>query len=165
MKILLTILLLLNFGISNSQSFIHGIINCSNHHANEKLRFAVGKDILDNNFKFEKSETIIEVYNENKDKLERLTLYEFNKSDYPATQLWLNYKVIDENLILTELSFLFNLNCSTPWNLIDTKEIIKPYLKVLQNKTKIDLKKALKIGKANGLNKIYYWDIDYKKRN
>ena len=124
MKILLTILLLLNFGVSNSQSFIDGIINCSNHWANEKLRFTVGKDILDNNFKFEKSETSIEVYNENEDKLERLTLNEFKKSDYPATQLWLNYKVMDESLILTELSFPFNLNCTTPWDLMDTKEII-----------------------------------------
>ena len=61
MKILLTILLLLNFGVSNSQNFIDGIINCSKHWANEKLRFSAEKDILDNNFKFEKSETLIEI--------------------------------------------------------------------------------------------------------
>jgi hypothetical protein len=164
MKILTTILLLLNFGVSNSQSFIDGIINCSNHSANEKLRFVVEKHILDNNFKFEKSKTSIEVYNENEGKLERLTLDEFNKSDYPATQIWLNYKVMDDNLILTELSFPFNLNCTTPWNKKDTQEILKPYLKVLHNKTKIDLKEALEIGNQNGLKEIYFWDIDYEKR-
>jgi hypothetical protein len=164
MKILLIILLLLNFGVSNSQNFIDGIINCATHWANEKLRFSVEKDILENNFKLEKSETIIEVYNKNVDKLERLTLEEFYKSEFPATQLWLNYKILDEGLILTELSFPFNLNCSTPWNLKDTEEILEPYLKVLQNKTKIDLEKALEIGTKNGLNEICYWDIDYEKR-
>ena len=164
MKLLLTILLLLNFGVSNSQNFIDGIINCSKHWANEKLRFSVGQDILDNNFKFEKSGTVIEVYNENKEKLERLTLEEFNKSDFPATQLWLNYKVMDENLTLKELFFPFNLNCTTPWSSKSTQEILEPYLKVLQNKTKIDLQKALEIGNENGLNDIYYWDIDYEKR-
>ncbi|WP_299224223.1 hypothetical protein [uncultured Aquimarina sp.] len=164
MKILLTILLILNFGVSHSQNFIDGIINCSKHWANEKLRFVVEKDILYNNFKFEKSETLIEVYNESEDKLERLTLDEFNKSDFPATQLWLKYKVIEENLILKELLFPFNLNCTTPWNSKDTQEILEPYLKVLQNKTKIDLKKALEIGNENGLNEIYFWDIDYEKR-
>ncbi|WP_159949977.1 hypothetical protein [Polaribacter septentrionalilitoris] len=164
MKILLTILLVLNFGVSNSQNFIDGIIYCAEHSANEKLRFAIGEQILDNNFKFEKSETLIEVYNENEDRLERLTLDEFNKSNFPATQLWLNYKVMDENLILTELGFPFNLNCTTPWNKKEIQEILEPYLKVLQNKTKIDLKKALEIGNENGLNEIYYWDIDYEKR-
>jgi len=132
--------------------------------ADEKLRFVIGNQILDNNLKFEKSKTLIEVYNKNEDKLERQTLEEFRKSDYPATQLWLNYKVLDENLVLTELSFPFNLNCTTPWNLKDTQEILEPYLKVLQNKTKIDLKKALEIGNKNGLNEIYFWDIDYEKR-
>ena len=164
MKLLLTILLLLNFEVSNSQNFIDGIINCSKHWSNEKLRLSVEKDILDNNFKFEKSGTLIEVYNENEDKLQRLTLDEFNKSDFPATQLWLNYKVMDENLILTELLFPFNLNCTTPWSSKDTQEILEPYLKVLQYKTKIDLKKALEIGNKNGLNDIYSWDIDYEKR-
>jgi hypothetical protein len=164
MKFLLTILLILNFGVSNSQNFIDGIIKCSKHWANEKLRLVVEKEILDNNFKFEKSKTLIEVYNENEDKLERLTLNEFNKSDFPATQLWLNYKVMDENQILTELGFPFNLNCTTPWNKKDIQEILEPYLKVLQNKTKIDLKKALEIGYENGLREICYWDIDYEKR-
>ena len=164
MKLLTTILLLLSFGVSYPQSFIDGIIYCSEYRVNEQLRFSVEKDILENNFKFEKSQTIIEVYNENKDSLERLTLDKFNKSDFPATQLWLSYKVSYKNLILTEIQFPFNLNCTTPWGLKDTQEILKPYLKVLENKTKIDLIKALEIGKENGLNDIYYWDIDYEKR-
>ncbi len=163
MKILLTILLLLNFGVSNSQNFIDGIIDCSNHWAIEQLRFLAGKQILDSNIHFEKTKTIIEVYNENQDKLEQLTLDEFRESDYPATQLWLSYRISDENLILTELLFPFNLNCTTPWNAGKTQEIIEPYLKVLQNKAKINLKKAFTIAEQNGMVNINNWDIDYEK--
>ncbi|WP_405207208.1 PepSY domain-containing protein [Aquimarina sp. LLG6339-5] len=153
----------LNFAICNSQSFINKIVSCAKHNADEKLRFAVGKQISDSNFQFIKSKTIIEVYNQTKDKLKRLTLDEFEKSEYPATQLWINYKVIDEKLVLTELSFPFNLNCTTPWSLNDTKEIIEPYLKVLQNKTKVDLEKAIEIAQENGLRNINEWDINYEK--
>jgi hypothetical protein len=55
MKILLTILLLFNFGVSNSQNFIDGIISCAEHRVNEKLKFIVDKDIFKTNFEFEKS--------------------------------------------------------------------------------------------------------------
>ena len=163
MKILLTILLLLNFGVSNSQSFIDGIITCAEHRVEEKLKFIVDKDILETNFKFEESKTIVEIHNPEKG-LERISLTEFKKSDYPAIQFWLNYKITCQNLELTELLIPFNLNCTTPWNKKDTQEILKPYLRVLQNKTKIDLKKALEIGNENGLNEIYYWDIDFEKK-
>jgi len=163
MKSLLTILLLLNFGVSNSQNFIDAIISCANHRAEEKLRFVVGKVLLKTNFKFEESKTIVEVHNPEKG-LERISLSEFKKSEYPAIQFWLKYKVSDENLELTELSIPFNLNCTTPWNSKDIQEILEPYLKVLQDKTKIDLKKALEIGNKNGLNEIYFWDIDYEKK-
>ncbi len=163
MKILLIIILLLNFGVSNSQNFIDGIINCSQKWANDNLRNTVGKQIFENNFKFDNSKTIIEVYNETENKLERITLKEFKTTEFPAIQIWLNYEVKDDGLLLTELLFPFNLNCTTPWELNDTKEIIEPYLKVLQNNTKIDLKKALEIGKENGLSQIYFWDIDYEK--
>ena len=163
MKILLTILLLLNFGVSNSQSFIDGIISCAEHQVEEKLKFIVDKDILETNFKFEESKTIVEIHNPEKG-LERISLTEFKKSDYPAIQFWLNYKITCQNLELTELLIPFNLNCTTPWNKKDTQEILKPYLRVLQNKTKIDLKKALEIGNENGLNEIYYWDIDFEKK-
>ena len=67
-------------------------------------------------------------------------------------------------LLIKTLLIPFNLNCTTPWNKKDTQEILKPYLKVLQNKTKIDLKKAIEIGNENGLNEIYFWNIDYEKR-
>ena len=163
MKILLTILLLLNFGISNSQNFIDGIISCAEHSVNEKLKFIVDKDILKTNFEFVESKTIVEIHNPEKG-LERISLEEFKKSEYPAIQFWLNYKITAQNLDLTELSIPFNLNCTTPWNKKDTQEILEPYLKVLQNKTKIDLKKAFEIGNENGLNKIYFCDIDYEKR-
>ena len=163
MKILLTILLLLNFRVSNSQSFIDGIITCAEHRVEEKLKFIVDKDILETNFKFEESKTIVEIHNPEKG-LERISLTEFKKSDYPAIQFWLNYKITCQNLELTELLIPFNLNCTTPWNKKDTQEILKPYLRVLQNKTKIDLKKALEIGNENGLNEIYYWDIDFEKK-
>ncbi len=66
---------------------------------------------------------------------------------------------------MNELSIPFNLNCTTPWSKKDTQEILEPYLKVLDNTTTIDLKKALEIGNENGLNEIYFWDIDYEKRN
>ncbi|REG86281.1 hypothetical protein [Winogradskyella sediminis] len=163
MKILLTILLLLNFGVSNSQSFIDGIISCAEHRVEEKLKFIVDKDILETNFKFEESKTIVEIHNPEKG-LERISLAEFKKSDYPAIQFWLNYKITSQNLELTELLIPFNLNCTTPWNKKDTQEILEPYLRVLQNKTKIDLKKALEIGNENGLNEIYFWDIDFEKK-
>ncbi|WP_282124720.1 hypothetical protein [Algibacter mikhailovii] len=163
MKILLTILLLLNFGVSNSQNFIDGIIYCAENRANEKLKFAVGTDIFESNFEFIESKTIVEVQNAEQ-RLERISLAEFKESEYPAIQFWLNYKVTHRNLALTELLIPFNLNCTTPWNKKDTQEILEPYLKVLQNKTKIDLKKALEIGNENGLNEIYFWDIDYEKR-
>ena len=112
---------------------------------------------------FEESKTIIEVHNPEKG-LERISLAEFKKSEYPAIQIWLNYRITYQNLDLTELLIPFNLNCTTPWSKKDTQEILKPYLKVLQYKTKIDLKKAIEIGNENGLNKIYFWDIDYEKR-
>jgi hypothetical protein len=92
-------------------------------------------------------------------------LAEFKKSEYPAIQFWLKYKITFQNLELTELSIPFNLNCTTPWSKKDTQEILEPYLKVLDNTTTIDLKKALEIGNENGLNEIYFWDIDYEKRN
>ncbi|MFC2110776.1 hypothetical protein ACFLSU_09430 [Bacteroidota bacterium] len=163
MKLLLTILLLLNFGVSNSQNFIDGIIYCAEHRVNEKLRFIVDKEILETNFEFEESKTIVEIYNSEK-RLERISLAEFKESEFPAIQFWLNYKITYQNLKLTELLIPFNLNCTTPWNKKDTQEILEPYLKVLQNKTKIDLKKALEIGNANGLNEIYFWDIDFEKK-
>ncbi|MBJ2175881.1 hypothetical protein JBL43_16625 [Aureibaculum sp. A20] len=163
MKILLTILLLMNFGVSNSQNFIDGIISCANHRVDEKLRFIVDKDILETNFEFEELKTIIEVHNPEKG-LERISLEEFKKSEYPAIQFWLNYTITYQSLVLTELLILFNLNCTTPWSKNDTQEILEPYLKVLQNKTKIDLKKAIEIGNENGLNEIYFWDIDYEKK-
>ena len=163
MKILLTILLLLNFGVSNSQSFIDGIISCAEHQVEEKLKFIVDKDILETNFKFEESKTIVEIHNPERG-LERISLVEFKKSDYPAIQFWLNYKITSQNLELTELLIPFNLNCTTPWNKKDTQEILEPYLRVLQNKTKINLKKALEIGNENGLNEIYFWDIDFEKK-
>ncbi|GFZ77845.1 hypothetical protein GCM10011531_04130 [Aquaticitalea lipolytica] len=163
MKILLTILLLLNFGVSNSQNFIDEIISCAEHHANEKLKFIVDKDILKTNFVFKESKTIVEIHNPEKG-LERISLAEFKESEYPAIQFWLKYKITSQNLELTELSIPFNLNCTTPWSKKDTQEILEPYLKVLDNKTKIDLKKALEIGNENGLNEIYFWNIDYEKR-
>jgi len=163
MKILLTILLLLNFGVSNSQSFIDGIISCAEHRVDEKLKFIVDEDILETNFKFEESKTIVEIQNPEKG-LERISLAEFKKSDYPAIQFWLNYKITCQNLELTELLIPFNLNCTTPWSKKDTQKILEPYLRVLQNKTKIDLKKALEIGNKNGLNDIYFWDIDFEKK-
>ncbi|WP_166968100.1 hypothetical protein [Yeosuana marina] len=163
MKILLTILLLLNFGVSNSQNFIDGIISCAEHRFEEKLKFIVDKDILETNFKFEESKTIVEIHNPEKG-LERISLAEFKKSDWPVIQFWLNYKITCQNLELTELLIPFNLNCTTPWNKKDTQEILEPYLRVLQNKTKIDLKKALEIGNENGLNEIYFWDIDFEKK-
>ena len=65
---------------------------------------------------------------------------------------------------MTELLIPFNLNCTTPWSKKDTQGILEPYLRVLQNKTKIDLKKAIEIGNENGLNEIYFWDIDFEKK-
>ncbi|WBL23852.1 hypothetical protein [Zunongwangia sp. HRR-M8] len=163
MKILLTTLLLLNFGVSNSQSFIDGIISCAEHRVEEKLKFIVDKDILETNFKFDESKTIVEIHNPEKG-LERISLAEFKKSDYPAIQFWLNYKITCQNLELTELLIPFNLNCKTPWSKKDTQGILEPYLRVLQNKTKIDLKKAIEIGNEYGLNEIYLWDIDFEKK-
>ncbi|MBR9847748.1 MAG: hypothetical protein GYB35_17385 [Algicola sp.] len=163
MKILLTILLLLNFGVSNSQNFIDGIISCAEHQVNEKFKFIVDKDILKTNFEFEESKTIVEIHNPEKG-LERISLAEFKKSEYPAIQFWLNYKITYQNLELTELLIPFNLNCTTPWNKNDAQEILEPYLSVLQNKTNIDLKEAIIIGKKNGLNEIYSWDIDFEKK-
>ena len=162
MKILLTILLLMNFGVTNSQSFIDGIIYCAENRIDEKLKFIVDKDILKTNFEFEESKTIVEIHNPEKG-LERISLAEFKKSEYPAIQFWLNYKITYQNLVLTELLIPFNLNCTTPWSKEDTQKILEPYLKVIQNKTKIDLKKALEIGNENGLNEIYFWDIDFEK--
>jgi hypothetical protein len=163
MKILLTILLLLNFGVSNSQNFIDGIISCAEHQFDEKLNFIVDKNILETNFKFEESKTIVEIHNPEK-RLERISLAEFKKSEYPAIQFWLNYKITYQNLELTELLIPFNLNCTTPWNENDTQEILEPYLRVLQNKTKVDLIEAIEIGNKNGLNEIYSWDIDFEKK-
>lgn len=161
MKLLLTFLFILNFGISKSQNFIKSVIYCAKVRADEKLRFAVGKEILDNNFKFEESKTLIEVYNKEKDIVERIKFADLN-AECQITQFWLYYKVTDGNHLLTELLFPFNPNCTTPWATIKPKNLMKPYLKVLQNKTKIGLKEALKIGKEKGLNKIYSWDIDYE---
>ncbi|WMI70047.1 hypothetical protein [Mangrovimonas sp. YM274] len=163
MKILLTILLLMNFWVSNSQNFIDGIISCAEHRVEEKLKFIVDKDILEANFKFDKSKTIVEIHNPEKG-LERISLAEFKNSEYPAIQFWLNYRITCQDLELTELLIPFNLNCTTPWNKKDTQDILEPYLRVLQNHTKIDLKKALQIGNENGLNKIYFWDIDFEKK-
>ena len=163
MKILLTILLLLNFGVSISQNFIDGIITCAEQRVDEKLRSIVDKDILKTNFEFNRSKTIVEVHNP-ENGLERISLDEFKKSDFPAIQFWLNYKLTYQNLDLTELLIPFNLNCTTSWSKKDTEEILEPYLIVLQNKTKIDLKKALEIGNENGLNEIYFWDIDFEER-
>jgi len=162
MKLLLTFLFLFNFEFSNSQSFIKSVIHCAKVRADEKLRFAVGKEIFDNDFQFEESKTLIEIYNKEEDILEKLNFADF-KTECQITQFWLYYKVSDRDQILTELLFPFNPNCTTPWATIKPKEIVKPYLKVLQNKTKIDLKEALKIGKDSGLNEIYFWDIDYEK--
>ncbi|MFI1745526.1 hypothetical protein [Thalassobellus sediminis] len=164
MKLLLTFLFLLNFGISNSQNFIKSVIYCAKVRADEKLRFAVGKEILDNHFQFDESKTLIEIYNEEEDIVEKFNFSDLKKTECQITQFWLYYKVSDENLVLTELFFPFNPNCTTPWATKRPKEIIEPYLKVLQNKTEIKLKEALKIGKNNGLSKIYYWDIAYEKR-
>lgn len=164
MKILLTIIFLLNFGVSNSQDFIDKILHCANNRADEELRSIVGEDILKTNFEFDKSKTIIEVYNTEKDRLERISLLEFKKSEYPVIQFWLYYKITSQNLVLKELLIPFNLNCTTGWSKKDTSEILEPYLKVLQDKTKIDLKEAIQIGNKNGLNEIYYWDIDFEKK-
>ncbi|WP_243471495.1 hypothetical protein [Winogradskyella sp. MH6] len=163
MKHFLILLFLLNFGVSNSQNFIEKIVSCAKHQFDEKLRFIVDKDILETNFEFNESKTIIEVNNPEKG-LQRISLVEFKKSEYPAIQFWLNYKITYQNLDFTELLVPYNLNCTTSWNKEDVNEILKPYLKVLESKTKIDLKKAIEIGKENGLDKIYFWDIDYEKR-
>lgn len=163
MKYLLTILILLNFGVCNSQNFIDGIISCAKHRFDERLRFIVDKDIIETNFEFNESNTIVEVHNPEKG-LERMSLEQFKNSEYPAIQFWLSYKLTYQNLDLTELSVPYNLNCTTSWNKEETQEILEPYLKVLENKTRIDLKKAIEIGKENGLNEIYFWDIDFEKR-
>nr|WP_299074114.1 hypothetical protein [uncultured Allomuricauda sp.] len=163
MKISLTILFLLNFGVSNSQSFIEGIVSCAEHRFDEKLKFIVDKKILETNFEFNESKTIVEVHNPQKG-LERMSLAKFKKSEYPAIQFWLNYEITYQNLNLTELLIPFNLNCTTSWSEEDTQKILEPYLKVLENKTNIDLKKAIEIGNENGLSVISFWDIDYEKR-
>ena len=163
MKILLTILILFNFGVVISQNYIDEIISCAEYRANENLRLLIDKDILETNFKLQKSKTIVEIHNSEKG-FEKMSLVEFKKSKYPAIQFWLNYKITYHDLDLTELLIPFNLNCTTPWSKKSTQEILDPYLKVLENKTKIDLKKALEIGNESGLNEIYFWDIDYDKR-
>lgn len=164
MKKIIVFLLLFNFTLSNSQNFIESAINCSQNWADKKLLYVTKKKIFDNHFKFNKSDILIEVFNEHIGKLERLKLSEFKKSQFPATQLWLNYTIIYENLVLTELRFPYNLNCTTPWNTRDIEKILKPYLKVLRNKTNIDLGEAIKIATNYGLDDIYFWDIDYEKR-
>ncbi|WP_299673503.1 hypothetical protein [uncultured Tenacibaculum sp.] len=163
MRYFLTILFILTFKVSDSQNFIDGIIFCAKNQFDEKLRFIVDKDILNTNFEFNKSKTIIEIHNPKKG-LERINLSEFKASEYPAIQIWLNYKLTYQNFDLTELLVPYNLKCTTPWSKEDTQEILEPYLKVLKKQTTIDLKKAIEIGKRNGLNEIYFWDIDYEKR-
>ena len=163
MKILLFTLLFLIFSYSNSQNFIEGIFDCSKYGADEKLKKAVGVKAFNNHFKLAADKAIIEVYNEKSDRLERLTLEEFKQSDYPATQLWINYLVTDGDLVLTKLLFPYNLNCTTSWDIQNTKEIIDPYLKALQDDTIVDLREALRIGKDNGLREISDWNIDYEQ--
>jgi len=147
LKWTLFILILLSFSICNSQNFIDGIISCAEHQVNEKLKFIVDKNILKTNFEFEESKTIVEIHNSEKG-LERISLTEFKKSEFPAVQFWINYKITYQNLELTELLIPFNLNCTTPWSKKDTQEILK----------------AIEIGNKNGLNEICFWDIDYEKR-
>lgn len=164
MKKNIVLLFLFNFTVSNSQEFIESVINCSQNWANKRISYVTKKTTFDNHFKFDKSNTLIEVFNEDKRKLERLKLAQFKNSKFPATQLWLNYRIIYKNLILTELRFPYNLNCTTPWNTRNIEKILNPYLKVLQNKINIDLIEAIKIATEYGLNNIYFWDIDYEKR-
>ena len=81
MKILLTILLLLNFGVSNSQNYIKSVIYCAKVRADEKLRFAVGQEILDNHFQFEESKALIEIYNKDKDIIERINFADLKENE------------------------------------------------------------------------------------
>ena len=164
MKILLTLILLISFEVCESQNQIKEVLYCAKNQSEYLIKKAVGKKIFESNFKFIKRETIIEIYNLDLDKLERVSLAEFENYKIPATQFWLIYKIKSQNLILTTLRIPFNLNCTTPWNSDETSEIIKPYLKVLTNKIRIDLKQVIKIAKSHGLSEINKWNIDYEKR-
>ncbi|WP_298481453.1 hypothetical protein [uncultured Maribacter sp.] len=164
MKLLTHLIIFLCIGVCRSQDFIDTRISCAKYRMEEKMIRLCSKELFTEHFYFEKSKTLIETYNEIDNKLERIRFSEFKDKECHITQLWLYYKVMDENLVLTELSIPINLNCSSPWSWDDTKEIIEPYLIVLKDETKIDLKKALEIGVKNGLDNIYEWDIDFEKR-
>jgi len=162
MRLLISILLVLNLGNIQAQDFIHKIVGCAIPRAEHLFINAVGKEIFENHFNIDK--TIVEVYDDKTETLCRYELDSFKTINLQATQFWLVYSLKEESFVLTELYFPFNLNCTTPWNLNDTKEIVKPYLKVLQNKVKVDLEGAIKIAKEEGLKSISEWDIDFEKR-
>ena len=164
MKFLTYLVTFLCFGVCSSQDFIDTRISCAKYRMEEKIIRLSSKELFNKHFYFEKSKTVIETYNKIENKLERISFSEFKNKGCHITQLWLYYKVMDKNLVLTELLIPINLNCTSPWSWEDTKEIIEPYLNVIKDETKIDLKKALEIGAENGLDDIYEWDIDFEKR-
>ena len=143
---------------SYSQTKIDSLILSSHTKAELLFTKLVPKKILNENFKFIPENIIIEDY----DLPSRINFSDSNK--YKPVHHWISYNIMSNNLILTKLDLPFDINGELIYSKNGMKEILKPYLQVLERKTKVDLKKAIEIAKENGLTKIYNWDIDYEKR-
>ncbi len=158
MKNLLNIIIILKLSFSFAQTKIDSLILSS--HTKAELMFIelVPENILNENFKFISENIIIEDY----DFPSRINFSDSNK--YKPVHHRISYNIMSNNLILTKLDLPFDINGELIYSKNGMKEILKPYLQVLEDKTKVDLKKAIEIAEKNGLKKIYNWDIDYEKR-
>ncbi|WP_299215841.1 hypothetical protein [uncultured Aquimarina sp.] len=118
----------------------------------------VPEKILNEKIKFIQESLIVEDYG-----LPSRINFSDSKKHKPVHH-WISYNIISDNLILTKLDLPFDINGELIYSKNKMKEILKPYLKVLERKTNVDLKKAIEIAKENGLTKIYNWSIDYENR-
>ena len=164
MKILLNILFVISLNICYAQSEIDSLIE-NNYSITEKiLKDIVPIKIFEKNFIQSRKYIRFEIFNKKQDKLQRLNYNAFKKTGEKFNEILITYDVMINGIILTRLGFSYNRQGKLLNSISGIEEELKPNLQVLENKTKINLDKALEIAKNNGMIDIYYWNIDYKKR-
>ena len=164
MKIILNIILLISLNICYAQSKIDSLINNHYSYTEKILKDIVPSKILTENFEQNRKNMMFEVFNIEKDKLQRLNFKAFKKTNNNYRQILITYDIIINGKILSVIGFAFDNQGKLLNSISGIQEELKPKLKVLENRTKIDLNKAIEIARENGMIDIYYWNIDYEKR-